>query len=255
METFKENLNLKRETPKNIDNNFSDTLVEEYELFGKVFPFHDELQATLPTELKKHFEKLGVVDGGATSTFLDIGAGYGFTTKLVAKEFPKAHFILNEFDADLLNRSDEYLKSYNSEKRVGDIEEIIKSIPDQSVDAVYTAWVIHNFPPAKREVIFKEIARILESGGMFVALEKVGNTGEQRVKDLSQAILDLVPFITKYQRPDLFIEWVKHDLRDEEPDIVFTDDENQKLLESNGFDWEYVKHILLEKVVVAVKKD
>ena len=64
MKTFKENPNLKKETPKNIDNNFSDTLVEEYELFGKVFPFHDELQETLPTELKKHFEKLGVVDGG-----------------------------------------------------------------------------------------------------------------------------------------------------------------------------------------------
>ena len=47
-----------------IDNNFSDTLVEEYDLFGKVLPFHDELQATIPTELKKHFDKLGVVDGG-----------------------------------------------------------------------------------------------------------------------------------------------------------------------------------------------
>jgi hypothetical protein len=42
-------------------------------------------------------------------------------------------------------------------------------------------------------------------------------------------------------------------LRDEEPDLVFTDDENQKLLEENGFEWKYVKHILLEKVVVAVK--
>lgn len=237
-----------------IDNNFSDTLVEEYDLFGKVLPFHDELQGTIPTELKKHFDKLGVMDGGATSTFLDIGAGYGFTTKLVAEVFSKAHFILNEFDANLLNRSDEYLKSYNSEKRVGDIEEIIKSIPDQSVDAVYTAWVLHNFPPIKREIVFKEIARILKSGGIFVALEKVGNTGEQRVKDLSQTILDLSPFISKYQRPDLFIEWVKHYLRDEESDLIFTDDENKKLLETNGFNWEYVKHILLEKVVVAVKK-
>lgn len=191
--------------------------------------------------------------GGATSTFLDIGAGYGFTTKLVAKEFPKAHFILNEFDADLLNRSDEYLKSYNCEKRCGDIEEVIKSIPDNSVDAVYTAWVIHNFPPEKRAKLFSEIARIIKPKGLFVALEKVGNTGEQRTKDLSQAIVDLYPFVTKYNRPDLFIEWVKHDLRDEEPDLVFTDDENKKLLEVNGFTWEYVKHILLEKVVVAVK--
>jgi len=232
-------------------NNFSDTLVEEYDLFGKVFPFHDELQQAIPESLKNHFIN---ANGGASITFLDIGAGYGFTTKLVAKEFPKAKFILNEFDKELISRADAYLESYNYEKKVGDIEEIIKTIPDQSVDAVYTAWVIHNFPPEKRAKLFSEIARIIKPNGVFVALEKVGNTGEQRTKDLSQAIVDLYPFVTKYNRPDLFIEWVKHDLRDEESDLVFTDDENEKLLSENGFDWKYAKHILLEKVVVATKK-
>jgi hypothetical protein len=43
-------------------------------------------------------------------------------------------------------------------------------------------------------------------------------------------------------------------LRDEEADLIFTDDENEKLLSQNGFEWKYVKHILLEKVVVAIKK-
>jgi ubiquinone/menaquinone biosynthesis C-methylase UbiE len=231
------------------ENNFSDTLVEEYDLFGKVFPFHDDLQATIPNSLKEHF---GDTDGG-NLVFLDIGAGYGFTTKFVAEKFPKAKFILNEYDAELVSRADAYLKDYNYEKKVGDIEEEIKQIPDGSLDAVYTAWVLHNFPPTKREVIFKEVARVLKPGGVFVALEKVGNTGPQREKDLSQAILDLEPFISKYNRPDLFIEWVKHDLRDEEADLVFTDDENEKLLNENGFQWKYVKHILLEKTVVAVK--
>ena len=234
------------------NNNFSDTLVEEYDLFGKVFPFHDDLQNTIPESLKDHFA--GETNGGASLNFLDIGAGYGFTTKLVAKEFPKAHFILNEYDSELISRADAYLSDYNHEKKVGDIEEIIKAIPDQSIDGVYTAWVIHNFPPKKREVIYREVSRVLKPGGVFVALEKVGNTGEQRLKDLSQAIVDLYPFVTKYNRPDLFIEWVKHDLRDEDMDLVFTDDENKKLLDENNFDWKYIKHILLEKVVVAVKK-
>lgn len=232
------------------ENNFSDTLVEEYDLFGKVFPFHDDLQNTIPSSLKEHFPQ----SDGQGLTFLDIGAGYGFTTKLVAEVLPKAKFIVNEYDAELISRADAYLQAYDYEKRVGDIEEIIKEIPDASLDAVYTAWVLHNFPPTKREVLFKEIARVLKSGGIFVALEKVGNTGLQREKDLCQAIVDLYPFVTKYNRPDLFIEWVKHDLRDEESDLVFTDDENEKLLNDNGFDWKYVKHILLEKVVVATKR-
>ncbi len=210
------------------------------------------MQQTIPQSLKERF--VDNSDNGASFTFLDIGAGYGFTTKMVAQEFPQASFILNEFDGDLLSRADNYLENYKHEKKVGDIEEIIKTIPDQSIDAVYTAWVIHNFPPEKRAKLFSEIARIIKPKGVFVALEKVGNTGEQRLKDLSQAIVDLYPFVTKYNRPDLFIEWVKHDLRDEEPDLVFTDDENEKLLNDNGFEWKYVKHILLEKVVVAIKK-
>lgn len=231
------------------ENNFSDTLVEEYDLFGKVFPFHDELQGAIPSSLKEAFPNAD----GTGLTFLDIGAGYGFTTKLVAEVLPKAKFILNEYDAELISRADAYLQMYDYEKKVGDIEAIIKEIPDASIDAVYTAWVLHNFPPAKREIIFREVARVLKPKGVFVALEKVGNIGPQREKDLSQAIIDLEPFISKYNRPDLFIEWVKHDLRDEEPDLVFTDDENEKLLKGNGFEWKVIKHILLEKVVVAVK--
>ncbi len=233
------------------ENSFSDTLVEEYDLFGKVFPFHDELQATIPYSLKEHFSEN---NNGSGLTFLDIGAGYGFTTKLVAAVFPKAHFILNEYDAELISRADTFLHEYDYEKRVGDIEEIIQKIPDASIDAVYTAWVIHNFPPSKREILFKHIARVLKPTGVFVALEKVGNIGLQREKDLSQAIIDLYPFVTIHNRPDLFIEWVKHDLRDEELDIVFTDDENEKLLKDNGFEWKYLKHILLEKVIFAIKK-
>lgn len=232
------------------ENNFSDSLVEEYDLFGKVFPFHDDLQKAIPYSLKEHFKDAS----DSSLVFLDIGAGYGFTTKLVAEVFPKAKFIVNEYDEELLSRADVYLQQYNYEKKVGDIEEIIKQIPTGSLDAVYTAWVLHNFPPEKREVIFKEIYRVLNPGGIFVALEKVGNVGPQRQRDLAQAIVDLEPFISKYNRPDLFIEWVKHDLRDEESDLVFTDDENEKLLNSNGFDWGVIKHILLEKVIVATKK-
>lgn len=231
-------------------NNFSDTLVEEYDLFGKVFPHHDDLQNAIPNELGKHFSG----NNGENLTFLDIGAGYGFTTKLVAKVFPKAKFIVNEYDAELISRADAYLADYNYEKQIGDIEEIIIQIPDASIDGVYTAWVIHNFPPEKREIIYQQISRVLKPGGVFVALEKVGNAGEQRTKDVAQAILDLEPFISKYNRPDLFLEWVKHDLRDEEPELLFSDDENEKYLKDNGLTWKYVMHILLVKVIVAIKQ-
>ncbi len=233
-------------------NNFSDTLVEEYDLFGKVFPSHGKLQQTISESLKSHFKES--INGGSSLIFLDIGAGYGFTTKLVAKEFPKAKFILNEFDKELLSRADAYLESYNYEKKVGDIEEVIKTIPDESVDAVYTAWVLHNFPPVKRAVIYEQVSRILKPHGVFAVLEKLGNTGDQRIKDLAQILFDLSLFYTKHNRPDLFVEWTKHYLRDEEPNLVFTDDENEKLLKQNGFDWKYVKSILLDKVFFAIKK-
>lgn len=234
-------------------NNFSDTLVEEYDLFGKVFPFHDELQQTVAEELAKKFPQQLMV-GGKGLTMLDIGAGYGFTSALVAKKFPAAKLLMNDFDAEMLNKATEIVAASNFEKLPGDIEEVIKNIPSQSVDAVYTAWVLHNFSPAKRRIVIAEIARILKPGGIFVNLEKVGNAGSERTSELAQAILDLAPFHTQYNKADLYIEWVKHDLRDEESDRLFSMDENEKWLAENGLTWECVKHILLERVIVATKQ-
>lgn len=233
------------------NNQFSDNknFVEEYDLFGKVFPFHDDLQQTIADLLGKNISK------DTDLQFLDIGAGYGFTTKLVSKEFPNATYLLNEFDEILLSKSDNYLEGLTYKKLPGDIEEVIKKIPDGSIDAVYSAWVIHNFPPEKRKTILREVGRVVKKGGLFINLDKVCNAGPERTKYLAQAILDLEPFISKYERPDLYVEWVKHDLRDEEPDLLFTDTENEQLLSENGFTWEYAKHILLEKVVIATKKN
>jgi ubiquinone/menaquinone biosynthesis C-methylase UbiE len=226
-------------------NNFSDTLIEEYDLFGKVFPFHDELQNCIPGSLEKHF-----LDKTKNYTFLDIGAGYGFTTSCVAKIFPNAHFIVNEYDSELLSRADKYLSAISRENKLGDIELVIKDIPDASVDAAYTAWVLHNFPKEKRKVIFKEISRILKPDGIFVYLEKIGNPGKERTESLVRFILSIDGFLNKYYRPDLFIDWVKHYLRDEEPELLFSDDEHETLLKENNFSTECIKNILLEKVFV-----
>jgi ubiquinone/menaquinone biosynthesis C-methylase UbiE len=235
-----------------MSNEFSEnkSFVEEYDLYGKVYPYHDELQQAIPDTLEKYFENQNT----SSLRFLDIGAGYGFTTKLVAEKFPQAHFILNEFDRELLAKSDEYLKTFSIEKLIGDVEDVIKKVPDQSLDAVYSAWVLHNFPPNKRAIVMKEIARVLKSGGVFVGLDKVGNINEQRTKDLVQTIIELEPFVSRYNRPDLYLEWIKHELRDEEPDRIFTDDENEQYFRENGFTWEYVLHILFDKVFIAIKK-
>lgn len=233
-------------------NNYSDTLLDDYDLFGQVYPYNKELQAAVAESLKNYFSKNA--DGGHGLYFLEIGVGSGNTTKAVASVFPNAKYILNEFDAKLLNKAEDFLACIDNEKKIGDIEKIIKQMPDKSVDAVYTAWVIHNFSPVKRSTLFREIARVLKEDGVFVYMEKVQNVGVKRRDNLAQNMIAMAPFANKYDRSDLFIEHIKHYLRDEEPDIVFTDDENEKLLSKNGFSWEYVKQILLEKVIIATKK-
>lgn len=228
-------------------NNFSDTLVEEYNLFGKVFPHHDELQNLIPESLKNHFS-----NKNENYNFLDIGAGYGFTTSCVAKVFPNAHIIMNEYDSELLSRIDQYVSSVSYEKRLGDIEQVITSIPDNSIDAVYTAWVLHNFPVEKRAKIFSEISRVLKPGGVFVYLEKIGNPGIERTESLAKFILSIEGFLSKYHRADLFIEWIKHYLRDEELELLFSDDEHEILLKENNLSATCIRNFLLEKFFVTV---
>jgi len=233
-------------------NDFSDSLVKDYDLFGKIFPSHDELQQALADAIQDYFSDRGFKSGDLT--LLDIGAGYGFSTKLVMQHLPNARYILNEYDEVLLSHADKYLEGHKFNKQKGDIEEVIKTIPDESIDGVYSAWVLHNFPKPKREVVIKEIARILKPKGIFAALDKVEDPGPQRLAHLSRALIGLEPFYTKYNRPDLYLEWVRHYLRDETPELMYTDKEQESRLKSYGFSWKYGKQLLFDKITVAIKQ-
>lgn len=232
-------------------NNYSDVLAkeEELKLFGKILPKHFEMQNAIATSLNKYFKK----DKG-NLTFLDIGCGYGYTSMLVSKFFPKAKYILNDFEESLLANANKNFKNKNFEKLIGDIEEVISKIPNNSLDAVYTSWVIHNFPKQKREKLFQEIKRVLKTNGVFVYLEKVKNAGKERSKDLAQTIVNMAPMFMKYKKAELYIEHIKHYFRDEEGELLFSDTENEKLLKNNNFNFKYLKKLLFEKVVFAIKK-
>ncbi len=234
------------------NNNFSDTLISDYYLFTEdVYPGHDALQQSIADSLVGSFKNRV---NNEKLQLLEIGTGLGYASKFVQKLLPQAHYTLNDFDQILLDESDNYLNpDCETIKQYGDIEQTILAIPDASIDGVYTAWVLHNFSPEKRKSIFAQVSRVLKPGGVFVYLEKIENPSPERVSHLANRIACFVPYIEKYNRPDLFIDWVKHQLRDEESDLLFTDDENEQLLTENGFKGECVKQILLEKVIVATK--
>lgn len=230
-------------------NNFSDTLTNEYELFSLVCPHHDDLQKRMASTVIAH-----VKDNSLEKPILfDVGCGYGFSSTEVAKELPSATYLLNDIDEPLLATALQNLYHVSTQSYRGDVEIIIADIADSSVDVVYTAWVIHNFPKEKRKRVIKEIHRILKPGGMFINLDKIGNAGEQRTRALAQTLIDFAPCFTKFDKPQIYIDWITHYLQDDQPELLLSDVEYSELL-APLFEQQTIVSVLLEKIVLGIKK-
>ena len=88
----------------NNKNDYSDTLLDDYDLFSKIYPYHHELQIAVAESIRNYFSRNN--NGGNGLCFLEIGVGSGNTTKAVADIFPSAKYILNDFDSHILNKSE-----------------------------------------------------------------------------------------------------------------------------------------------------
>jgi tRNA (cmo5U34)-methyltransferase len=232
-----------------LQNNFSDTLTNEYELFSLVCPHHDAMQKSMVQEIVVYTQ----INSLKKPIFLDLGCGYGFSSILLAKELPDATYILNDIDEPLLTTALQNLSHVSTQSCLGDFETITKNIADSSIDVVYTAWVIHNFPKEKRKRVIAEIYRILKPGGMFINLDKIGNAGEQRTRALAQTLIDFTPCFTKFNKPQIYLDWIAHYFQDEQPELLLSDIEYNELL-LPFFEGKILISILLEKIVIGIKK-
>jgi tRNA (cmo5U34)-methyltransferase len=111
---------------------------------------------------------------------LDLGAGTGLCSALLAEAVPGLSFTLIDTSAAMLDQAATTLTSRGiaHECRVADLRD---PLPVGPFAAVISALAIHHLPDGDKRTLFRRIHQTLASGGVFVNAEQV--SGSDRALD------------------------------------------------------------------------
>jgi tRNA (cmo5U34)-methyltransferase len=143
---------------------------------------------------------------------LDLGAGAGFLSGMMAKAFPKARLTLFDPAPEMLAIARRRLKSAGRRVRYLTAD-LAGSAPSRSYDAVVSALAIYHLPDGGKRHLFADIFKYLTPGGVFVDADQVAgetpavderarNLWARRARDAKIAERELT----------VAIERMKHDL-------------------------------------------
>lgn len=101
---------------------------------------------------------------------LDLGAGTGLLTSLVAATHPEASFVLVDEVPEMLDQARERLGGVDADHVIGSFA---GELPAGPFDAVVSALAIHHLDEAAKQALMHRIAAVLAPGGIFVNAEQV----------------------------------------------------------------------------------
>ena len=120
-----------------------------------------------------YFTALALIPHQPQATFrvLDLGAGTGMLSLLIAKKFPKARITMMDISLEMLDKARE---------RFAGMEECLEFIAGDYADGfegqfevVISALSIHHLPDADKIKLFKNIHNALPEGGIFINADQI----------------------------------------------------------------------------------
>jgi tRNA (cmo5U34)-methyltransferase len=103
---------------------------------------------------------------------LDLGAGTGLLSAMIAAAFPRARLTLFDLTPEMLMIARARLKPLG--KRVRFVTADLATAPSKSYDAVVSALALHHLPDSGKRHLFADIFKYLTPGGVFINADQVG---------------------------------------------------------------------------------
>jgi tRNA (cmo5U34)-methyltransferase len=117
---------------------------------------------------------------------LDLGAGSGLLSAMIAEAFPKARLTLFDVTPEMLMIARQRLKPLG--KRVKFVTaDFAAAAPSKSYDAVVSALALHHLPDSGKRHLFADVFKYLTPAGIFVnADQAAGETAaiDQRARQM-----------------------------------------------------------------------
>lgn len=106
-------------------------------------------------------------DSMGEGRWLEIGCGSGSATRSVLATFPKARVTALDLSASYLKVAQENLREFDNVDFVqGDGTKL--EFKDETFDAVYSVFQLHEMPREEREKLVSEAFRVLKPGGVLI---------------------------------------------------------------------------------------
>ena len=103
---------------------------------------------------------------------LDLGAGAGLLSAMIAEMFPKAQLTLFDLTPEMLTIARQRLKPLG--KRVRFVTaDFAAAASSKSYDAVVSALALHHLPDSGKRHLFADIFKYLTPGGVFINADQV----------------------------------------------------------------------------------
>jgi tRNA (cmo5U34)-methyltransferase len=199
---------------------FSGQIGAEYEMLRLICPASVDMS-------RRAGETLAAVDGDAVQTrqVLELGCGTGITTLSILGQNPAIKLISIDNEPTMLNQAREHLKTWldNGQLAIEEVDALgaLQARATASLDAIVSAYTLHNFLQDYRAQVYPEIFRVLKPGGVFINGDRYGlDDTLEHTQLIQQEIQSYFDVLMKMNRADLLEKWIVHLFSDESPDHV-----------------------------------
>lgn len=167
--------------------------------------YQESWQSTMRDEIvrKKEIQAISEAISDCTpqnGSVMDIGCGNGYTTEIIAKEFPRHHITGIDVCDDLLKIAGSR-KVQNCTFSYCDVQNMSKYY--NTMNFIYTERCVINIRDVEyQKIALKEISRVLKVGGVYLMIEAFMDGHENYNKARTEFDLEPIPL----PKPNLFFK-------------------------------------------------
>jgi len=123
-------------------------------------------------DLHQRFTDFVADQGGAPSNILDMGCGFGKSTRPFFETFKEARVEAIDLSAPCVRvGAQDAASSTNSSVRYRQMDALKTDYDDEAFDLVTSTMLVHELPPREIEQLFEEAVRVLAPGGRMAHLD------------------------------------------------------------------------------------